>query len=64
LTIPKVKVDVIVADVLKAMDSQQFLVVPGLLARLTSIGLRHFPRISRLVGDTQIRKNYIGPQAL
>jgi 3-dehydrosphinganine reductase len=63
LTISKVKVDVIVADVLKAMDGQQFLVVPGLLARLTSIGLRHFPRISRLVGDAQIRKNYIGPQA-
>lgn len=61
LTIPKVAVEVIVADVLRALDHQTFLTVPGRLARLTSLGLRHFPALSRFIGDTRVRKAYIGP---
>jgi 3-dehydrosphinganine reductase len=61
LTIPKVSVEVIVADVLRAMDHHRFLIIPGRLARLTSLGLRHFPAISRLIGDTRVRKAYVGP---
>lgn len=56
LTIPKVGVDVIVRDVLRGMDGNDFLVVPGALARLSVAGLRHFPGISRAVGDARIRK--------
>ncbi len=61
LTIPKVAVEVIVADVLRAMDGSAFLTVPGRLARLTALGLRHFPALSRFIGDTRVRKAYVGP---
>lgn len=61
LTIPKVAVEVIVAEVLRALDHRQFLTVPGRLARLTSLGLRHFPALSRFIGDTRVRKAYVGP---
>ena len=61
LTIPKVSVEVIVAEVLHAMDHRHFLTVPGRLARLTSLGLRHFPALSRFIGDTRVRKAYVGP---
>lgn len=61
LTIPKVAVEVIVAEVLRALDHRQFLTVPGRLARLTSLGLRHFLALSRFIGDTRVRKAYVGP---
>ena len=61
LTIPKVSVEVIVADVMHAMDRSHFLTVPGRMAHLVSLGLRHFPRISRLIGDQRVRKSYVGP---
>ena len=61
LTIPKVSVEVIVSDVMRAMDRSDFLTVPGRLAHLVSLGLRHFPKISRLIGDKRVRKSYVGP---
>lgn len=61
LTIPKVSVEVIVSDVMRAMDRNNFLTVPGRLAHLVSLGLRHFPKISRFIGDKRVRKSYVGP---
>ena len=61
LTIPKVGVDVIVDAVLRGLDSKDFLIVPGTLAKLSVAGLRHFPGISRAVGDARVRKVYVGP---
>ena len=61
LTIPKVSVDAIVNDVMRAFNGRDFLVVPGRLAHLSAIGLRHFPAVSRLIGDLRIRKAYVGP---
>lgn len=62
LTIPKVTVEVIVADVMRAMNGRNFFTVPGKLARLSALGLRHFPVVSRLIGDARVRKAYVGPQ--
>ena len=62
LTIPKVTVEVIVADVMRAMNGRNFFTVPGRLARLSALGLRHFPVVSRLIGDARVRKAYVGPQ--
>jgi 3-dehydrosphinganine reductase len=61
LTIPKAGVDVIVRGVLHGMGGTGFLIVPGALARLSVFGLRHFPGVSRAVGDSRVRKVYIGP---
>lgn len=61
LTIPKVSVQVIVDGILQGLTKQQFLIVPGTQTRLMAFGLRHFPSISRWVGDRQIQSTYIGP---
>jgi len=59
-TIPKVSLDVVVDDTLKGMDSTAFMIVPGRSARLAAFGVRHFPGISRRVGDhiiARVQKN-------
>jgi 3-dehydrosphinganine reductase len=61
LTIPKARVDLIVRDILHGMSGTGFLVVPGTLAKLSVFGLRHFPGVSRAVGDARVRKVYVGP---
>ncbi len=50
-TIPKVSLDVVVEDTLKGMDSSAFMIIPGRTARMAAFGVRHFPGISRRVGD-------------
>lgn len=61
LTIPKASVDLIVRDVVHGMAGTNFLIVPGMLAKLSVFGLRHFPGVSRAVGDARIRRVYAGP---
>lgn len=61
LTIPKVGVDVVVNATVDGMDGTDFMIVPGAQARLAVFGLRHFPGISRRVGDGRIRAVYVGP---
>lgn len=60
-TIPKVDVELVVRDTLRGMDNGRFMIVPGALARLSVLGLRHLPGLSRKVGDARIRKVYAGP---
>lgn len=55
-TIPKVDVDVVMREVLQAMDGDAFTVVPGRLAKLSVFAMRHFPAVSRLLGDARIRQ--------
>jgi 3-dehydrosphinganine reductase len=61
LTIPKVGVDVIVRGVMRGLDSRRFLMVPGVRTRLMVFALRHFPGISRWIGDRRVRAVYQGP---
>jgi NAD(P)-dependent dehydrogenase (short-subunit alcohol dehydrogenase family) len=60
-TIPKVGVDVVLRDTLKALDSNAYFIVPGAYARLSAFSMRHFPGISRAVGRLRIRRVYTGP---
>lgn len=61
LTLPKVGVEVIVRDTLRALEGHDFLVVPGTLAKLSAFGMRHFSGISRLIGSARVRSVYTGP---
>lgn len=60
--IPKVSVDVVVRDTLRGLDGDAFMIVPGALAKLSVLGLRHLPRMSRVVGAQRIRAVYAGPR--
>lgn len=62
LTIPKVDVDVIVDEIVRGLDGDAFLLVPGALAKLSAFGLRHFPAVSRAIGDARVRRVYVGPR--
>jgi 3-dehydrosphinganine reductase len=63
LAIPKVSVDVIVEAVVRGLAGTDFLIVPGKVAKLSVLGLRHLPAVSRRVGDARVRKVYVGPKA-
>lgn len=60
-TIPKVGVDVVAADILKGMETNEFLIVPGQRTRLMTRAIRFFPGISRWLGDWRIKGAYVGP---
>jgi 3-dehydrosphinganine reductase len=56
LTIPKYDIDTMVRDTIRGIEKEKFLIVPGMLCRLTVMGARHFPAITRLVSDLIIRR--------
>jgi 3-dehydrosphinganine reductase len=61
LTLPRTPVDEIVRDILRALESDDFLIVPGRRARLFAFGIRHFPTTSRRVGDRKVKAAFVGP---
>ena len=61
LSIPKIGVDVVVRDTVHGMEGNAFMIVPGKMASLAVVGLRHFPDLSRKVGDRRIRAVVQGP---
>ena len=61
-TIPKASVDTVMRATLRGLDSDAFMIVPGALAKLSVFGLRHLPRVSRVVGARRIRSVYVGPR--
>jgi 3-dehydrosphinganine reductase len=62
LALPKTSVDEIVRDIVRALEGDDFVIVPGRRARVFAFGIRHFPRTSRRVGDAKIRAAYVGPK--
>ena len=62
LALPRTPVPEIVRDLLRALDGEEFLVVPGGRARLMAFGIRHFPAISRRVGDGKVKAVFVGPR--
>ncbi len=62
LALPKTPMEVIVRDILRGLDSGGFLIIPGRQARLFAFGLRHFPTISRFIGDRKVRPVFVGPK--
>jgi 3-dehydrosphinganine reductase len=59
LTIPEYDLDTMVRDTIKGMERNQFMIVPGLLCRLTVRGARSFPAISRWISDYRIRQVFV-----
>lgn len=62
LALPRTPVPEIVRDILRGLESDDFLIVPGRQARLFAFGIRHFPRVSRRVGDSKVKAAYVGPR--
>jgi 3-dehydrosphinganine reductase len=56
LTLPRTPLAEIVSDLVRALDGDEFLVVPGTRARAFAFGIRHFPGVSRRIGDGKIKK--------
>lgn len=54
-TVTKVSVDVVVESIVKALDGDAFMVVPGLSARWAARGVRLLPGLGRWLGDRRIR---------
>lgn len=59
LTIPEYDIDTMVRDTIRGMEKNKFLIVPGLLCRLTVRGARSFPAISRGISDYRIRRVFV-----
>jgi 3-dehydrosphinganine reductase len=62
LALPRTPVPEIVRDVLRGLEGDDFLVVPGRQARLFAFGIRHFPGMSRRIGDGKVKAAYVGPR--
>jgi 3-dehydrosphinganine reductase len=54
--VPREPIEVIVRDTVKAIESGRYHTVTGYKARGTAFGIRHFPRITRIMADRVIRK--------
>ncbi|MDF1779811.1 MAG: SDR family NAD(P)-dependent oxidoreductase [Alcanivoracaceae bacterium] len=55
LTIPKLTIEQCVDGVLKGMNSNRLIIIPGAQSKFLAFGIRHFPSISRLIGANKIR---------
>lgn len=54
--VPRVPIEVIVRDTIKAIESGRYHTVTGFKASSAAFGIRHFPRMTRIVADRLIRK--------
>jgi 3-dehydrosphinganine reductase len=59
LTIPEYDIDTMVKDTINGIEKGKFLIIPGLLCRLTVWGARSFPAITRLISDCRIRRVFV-----
>jgi 3-dehydrosphinganine reductase len=62
LALPRTPVPEIVRDILRGLDGDDFLIVPGRQARFFAFGIRHFPGMSRRIGDGKVKAAYVGPR--
>jgi len=62
LALPRTPVPEIVRDVIRGLEGSDFLIVPGRQARFFAFGIRHFPGMSRRVGDGKVKAAYVGPR--
>jgi 3-dehydrosphinganine reductase len=54
-TIPKASVGSIAEATLAGFRSDRFLIVPGKMTQIVAFALRHFPALTRALGDRTIR---------
>jgi 3-dehydrosphinganine reductase len=60
-TIPMMKVEKVADEVMKGLEKNRFLIVPGFMTRFLDFSNRLTPTLSRLISDTRIRLAYKGP---
>jgi len=54
--VPREPIEVIVRNTVKAIENGRYHTVTGFKASGTAFGIRHFPRITRILADRVIRK--------
>jgi 3-dehydrosphinganine reductase len=60
-TVPVLSLDVVADDVIKGIQKDRYLIMPGFITRFLEMTGRWFPSISRFIIDYQIRRVYQGP---
>jgi len=60
-TIPVLSVDAVATAIIKGMEKDRYLIIPGAITKIVTTFNRLFPFLGRLVVDTQIKKVYRGP---
>jgi 3-dehydrosphinganine reductase len=60
-TVPVLPLNVVADEVLKGIEKERYLIIPGFIARFLEMTSRWFPATSRLIIDYQIRRVYQGP---
>lgn len=59
LTIPQYDVDTMVRDTISGIKKGKFLIIPGLLCRLTVWSAKTFPALGRWISDFRIRQVFV-----
>lgn len=61
-TIPVLETVDVARAVIRGVEKNQYLIVPGLFTRLTVALGRTFPALGRAIADAKVRKHYRGPK--
>jgi 3-dehydrosphinganine reductase len=61
-TVPVLPLDVVADKVMKGIQKERYLIIPGFIARFLERSSRWFPSIGRAIIDYQISRVYKGPQ--
>lgn len=61
-TVTVLSLDVVADKVIKGIQKDSYLIIPGIIARFLEMTCRWFPSISRVIIDYQISRVYQGPQ--
>jgi 3-dehydrosphinganine reductase len=60
-TVPVLSLDVVADEVIRGIQKNRYLIIPGFIARFLEMTSRWFPSISRVIIDFQINRVYKGP---
>jgi 3-dehydrosphinganine reductase len=60
-TVPVLSLDVVADEVMRGMQKDRYLIIPGFIARFLEMTGRWFPSIGRAIVDFQINRVYKGP---
>jgi 3-dehydrosphinganine reductase len=61
-TVPVLSLDVVADEVMKGIQNDRYLIIPGFMTRFIEMTSRWFPAISRFIIDFQIRRVYKGAE--
>jgi len=61
-TVPVLSLDVVADEVIKGIQKDRYLSIPGFIARFLGMTSRWYPSVSRFIIDCQINRVYKGPE--